>query len=116
MPHSPSHIRASLTPRFAIIAEAPAVVETPAAADDTPAAPAAATEAVKFEEPAKEAAPKEKKAKDPTKLARRLSARIFGIVSPSKEKSKKEVELAPAAEVGFASMHTRHVYLLHTSR
>lgn len=86
-------------------AEAPAAAETPVAAavDETHAAPAAATEAVKFEEPAKEAAPKEKKAKDPTKLARRLSARIFGIVSPSKEKSKKDVELAPATEVGVTA-------------
>lgn len=59
-----------------------------------------------MEEPAteKKAEKKEKDPKKEAKLARRLSAKVFGLISPNKEKSKKESELAPAAEVSLLTM------------
>jgi hypothetical protein len=58
-------------------------------------------ESKEVEEKKKESSKKEKDPKKEAKLARRLSARVFGLISPNKEKGKKEAELAPvAAEVG----------------
>lgn len=87
-------------PEHATVAsESTPAIETPAETSETTGEAAAAPAGeVKFDEEKKD----EKKEKDPkkqAKLARRLSAKIFGIVSPNKEKSKKEAELAAPAEV-----------------
>lgn len=68
---------------------------------ETEATPAEASKTEEVKETVEEKK-KEKNQKDPkkeAKLARRLSARVFGLISPNKEKGKKEAELAAPAEV-----------------